>query len=1075
MRNLKRFYAAAVSTAMLVSIMAPAASFAAIDSTTDAKSLYDLGLYKGLSETEYQPDLDSTLNRQTAATMLLRMIGLEDDALAMDEKEAQDILAKKFKDADTVAAWAAKQLAYAVDAGIFAGFPDGTVQPNGLVTGKQFCTLVLKSLGYNDFTFDGSVDKFASVAGLDATEKAAFGSNSAIKKGILCSIARKALNAKYEGSNVTLGQQLIKDGVIDAAKAQSLLGIVAPTATTAPSATPSSVVNEAYKGVELTIASNPTMMAKEVNDFTVLSFDLKNNNSQDVALSQFTITMDKFLGDPEKVRDVKIWDGATKKSPGTGKWTTSNYTSVINLTTPVTVKAGETKTFKVTADVGTNVRAVLGEQYKFIITDMQFANMTDMPTKGLPLTANSVSVSTVDEQATISVVDETKTSNYNPANAATAEKMPIGGRNIEVGKFRLTAPDDEKAVISAIKITNLGSAGAGRIESVQLYKGETLLGTNEVDQMINFDTALEIPAAESVVLTVKVNTSTDLKLTDTFQAQIEEATDLIATGDKFGSAMKFKEENAGYIWKSRSLYQASNAEVKVSSVASAQSSDIIKGASDFSLGKVYVSNNNVEDVKLSTLGLRLKVRNAGAEDTITAGTIKNIRLLSPSGTVLATKTSLTNSDYNDPAGAADSYYSIDFSLSTEYLIAKNADVGFNVVCDMPTLAAGDVGKTVALYYVAAGEDSMSVNAQSSGDTLYEAAAPNTTIDGKTINLKSAGDQKLAIVEDSKWDNPDGVAIAAGDERVIVDWKIKDDSLSEDANVKKITLQNKGADNPSTYMLTDFVLYYDGVKIASVASMNNNNEIVFGNGDTTLFTVKDGDSVGKKLVVKAKIDDSAANADKTLDFVLANVNNLEAKGVSTGEDIKVTDESVSANGVAGLALTNDKLIKTRYATFEKLANTTGSVPQGGNVEILKFKVTPQSGESIDLHDMVITLDDKQGTIRTADNNGLDADVIKVYDVTDGVQDEVTGAWAPGTKTFTFADDDFGDVSEAKVFSVKVDATRGTASFGNTGRAFQVGISYVANHLQIEAPTQDGVRGFVALGDNIVGDMITVTVD
>lgn len=1074
MRNLKRFYAAAVSTAMLVSIMAPAASFAAIDSTTDAKSLYDLGLYKGLSETEYQPDLDSTLNRQTAATMLLRMFGLEDDALAMDEKEAQDILAKKFKDADTVAAWAAKQLAYAVDAGIFAGFPDGTVQPNGLVTGKQFCTLVLKSLGYNDFTFDGSVDKFASVAGLDATEKAAFGSNSAIKKGILCSIARKALDAKFEGSDVTLGQQLIKDGVIDAAKAQSLLGIVAPTATTAPSATPSSVVNETYNGVELTVASNPTMMAKEVNDFTFLSFDLKNNNSQDVALSQFTITMDKFLGDPEKVRDVKIWDGATKKSPGTGKWTTSNYTSVINLTTPVTVKAGETKTFKVTADVGTNVRAVLGEQYKFIITDVQFANMTDMPTKGLPLTASSVSVSTVDEQATISVVDETKTSNYNPGNPATAEKMPIGGRDIEVGKFRLTAPDDEKAVISAIKITNVGSAGAGRIESVQLYKGETLLGTDEVDQMINFDTALEIPASESVVLTVKVNTSTDLKLTDTFRAQIEEATDLIATGDKFGSAMKFKEENVGYIWQSRSLYQASNAEVKVSSVASAQSSDIIKGASDFSLGKVYVSNNNVEDVKLSTLGLRLKVNNGADGIKIKEGTIKNIRLLSPSGTVLATKTSLTDSDYNNLAGAND-YYSIDFSLSTEYLIAKNADVGFNVVCDMPTLAVADENKTIALVYVADGEDSMSVNAQSSGDTLYEAAAPGATIDGKTVNLKSAGNQKLAIVEDSKWDSATGVAVAAGDERVIVDWKIKDDSLSEDANVKKITFENKGANNPSTYMLTDFVLYYDGVKVASVASMNNNNEVVFGNGDTTLFTVKDGDSVGKKLVVKANIDDSNTNKDKTLDFVLAGEDSLEAKGVSTGEDIKVTVASTSADGVAGLALTNDKVIKTRYATFEKLANTTGSVPQGGNVEILKFKVTPQSGESVDLHDMAITLDDKQGTIRVADALPLEADVIKVYDVTDGVQEAVTGAWDPATMTFTFNDAELDSVSEAKVFSVKVDATRGTASFGNTGRAFQVGISYVSNHLQITAATQDADRGFAALGDNIVGDMITVTVD
>jgi hypothetical protein len=70
-------------------MIVPVAVTAASDYQTEAETLYALGLYKGVSTTpgEFNPDLDATLNRQTAATMVLRLFGWEDEALDMDEME----------------------------------------------------------------------------------------------------------------------------------------------------------------------------------------------------------------------------------------------------------------------------------------------------------------------------------------------------------------------------------------------------------------------------------------------------------------------------------------------------------------------------------------------------------------------------------------------------------------------------------------------------------------------------------------------------------------------------------------------------------------------------------------------------------------------------------------------------------------------------------------------------------------------------------------------------------------------------------------------------------------------------
>jgi hypothetical protein len=267
MRNLKRFYAVAIALVMLVGMLVPATVFAAESNyAADAKVLYDLGLYKGVDATKFAPDLDSTLNRETATVMVLRMFGLEADALSMTDKDATDaLMAAGMTDASAISAWALKSVAYAVENDIIKGFPDKTFQPKGLLTGKQYCTIVLRLLGYEgDFSFEDAGKKFATVANLDATDAAAFDVSGSVKKNILVGISRKALDSMPKDETVTQAQKLLDEGVVTEAAlkaagiAYTAKVVVTPTPATSTSPTTSAtptVVTDVFGAVNVTFTA----------------------------------------------------------------------------------------------------------------------------------------------------------------------------------------------------------------------------------------------------------------------------------------------------------------------------------------------------------------------------------------------------------------------------------------------------------------------------------------------------------------------------------------------------------------------------------------------------------------------------------------------------------------------------------------------------------------------------------------------------------------------------------------------------------------------------------------------------
>ncbi len=106
-----------------------------------AQNLYDLGLFKGVGQADGSVDfaLGEILTREQAVTLLIRLLGKEQEAFACD-------FPCSFPD---VPEWAVPYVGYAQVTGLTLGMGDGTFGAGQPVTGVQFLTFLLRALGYS--------------------------------------------------------------------------------------------------------------------------------------------------------------------------------------------------------------------------------------------------------------------------------------------------------------------------------------------------------------------------------------------------------------------------------------------------------------------------------------------------------------------------------------------------------------------------------------------------------------------------------------------------------------------------------------------------------------------------------------------------------------------------------------------------------------------------------------------------------------------------------------------------------------------------------------------------------------
>lgn len=173
-----------------------------------ADSLNTLGMFKG---TNNGYELDKVPNRAQGVTMLIRLLGKEDDATKGTWKHP-------FTDAQD---WSYPYVAYAYEKGLTKGGGNNLFGGDNVLGARDYVTFLLRVLGYDDsagqFTWQDSLT-FAQSKGMLTQAGAAQLASKTITRGDMVDLSYAAMFCKMENGRQTLAEKLMKDGVFTKAQ-----------------------------------------------------------------------------------------------------------------------------------------------------------------------------------------------------------------------------------------------------------------------------------------------------------------------------------------------------------------------------------------------------------------------------------------------------------------------------------------------------------------------------------------------------------------------------------------------------------------------------------------------------------------------------------------------------------------------------------------------------------------------------------------------------------------------------------------------------------------------------------------
>ncbi|EPR09620.1 S-layer homology domain-containing protein [Ruminiclostridium papyrosolvens] len=191
------------------------------DSMTTNEKATALNKISLLSGTNTGFNLDGYLTRAEATTFIVKLLGKAEYV----NQEKDRLKVSRFPDV-VQSAWYAPYVGYCSESGIIGGYPNGKFGPNDRLNEKAFLTMVLKAIGYSEFTGTEVFTK-AYEAGL-VTDSAYLDKtdvNSEYKRGDVVELLYHTLSINPNGSQVSVLKALVSSGAvkIDAAISAGLL------------------------------------------------------------------------------------------------------------------------------------------------------------------------------------------------------------------------------------------------------------------------------------------------------------------------------------------------------------------------------------------------------------------------------------------------------------------------------------------------------------------------------------------------------------------------------------------------------------------------------------------------------------------------------------------------------------------------------------------------------------------------------------------------------------------------------------------------------------------------------------
>ena len=192
------------------------ASGSSAESTDRADKLASLHLFQG-TEQGYQ--LNASPSRIQGLVMLIRLLGMEDEALACTE----DV---PFTDIG----WGKAYVAYGYANGLAKGTSETTFAPNSALNAQGYVTFLLRALGYTDaeggdFTWKTALE-FAAEKSLISSDSVSALAAAVFNRGDMVDLSYAALTCQMKDGGKTLAESLSEAGVFteDEGRAAGVVG-----------------------------------------------------------------------------------------------------------------------------------------------------------------------------------------------------------------------------------------------------------------------------------------------------------------------------------------------------------------------------------------------------------------------------------------------------------------------------------------------------------------------------------------------------------------------------------------------------------------------------------------------------------------------------------------------------------------------------------------------------------------------------------------------------------------------------------------------------------------------------------
>ena len=193
-----RVFSAFLSVLLLVLLCMPTFAVSEKTPVKIADALHSLGLFQG---TDLGYELDRSLTREQGVTMVVRLTGKEQTALAQN-------IAHQFTDCDD---WFSPYLGYAFTNAITYGVSDTLFGYGESLSQSNYLTFMLRVLGYDDQAGDFSWDAPETLASqLGITHRQ---SGKVFLRSDMVAISWETLHAALKDSTDTLADLLISEGV----------------------------------------------------------------------------------------------------------------------------------------------------------------------------------------------------------------------------------------------------------------------------------------------------------------------------------------------------------------------------------------------------------------------------------------------------------------------------------------------------------------------------------------------------------------------------------------------------------------------------------------------------------------------------------------------------------------------------------------------------------------------------------------------------------------------------------------------------------------------------------------------